>query len=448
MKIATSETPEKGNRMNDEVSPRDIDQQAYARRWLEYAPPPPEQPDNEYDVFISYRSTDRPWAMALYDVLKLASWEPFLDQYELASGSPLISSLESALEASSSGVILWSSKTKDSDWCRKERDAMSSLMRKSSDFHFVFAQLDDEQLPLFARDDLYIDFRESPEGPRGVGLLRLLWGLTGKPLPPGAVALAEEVDESARRMLLEIEASVEADNAVKLVELGTSSQLGMLASPPPMLAAARALISMGKASEALEVLARAMMQFPKSVTAKQLQGLAFRRLGRHQDAIGVLSELYAEGHRDPETMGILGAAWDARYQSSNKKLHLRKARDLYLTAFKADPTSYYTGVNAASKSLFLGEPETASDIAAQVSPLVESARDGEDFWAACTLAEVLLLQQKLDAARAQYQIVIDKHPARVGDLHSTLTQAKRICASLALSETESHRVLEPFELLN
>ena len=34
------------------------------------------------------------------------------------------------------------------------------------------------------------------------------------------------------------------------------------------------------------------------------------RLKRYDDAIDVLSELKSAGHQDPETMGILGAAWD------------------------------------------------------------------------------------------------------------------------------------------
>ncbi len=41
-------------------------QPAYIQRWIEHAPNPPERGDNIYDVFISYRSTDRAWAMAYW----------------------------------------------------------------------------------------------------------------------------------------------------------------------------------------------------------------------------------------------------------------------------------------------------------------------------------------------------------------------------------------------
>jgi TIR domain len=73
--------------------------------WLRHAPKPPLRANNVYDAFISYRSSDRAWAMALYDVLKLGEWQAFLDQYDLVPGANLETSLTEALEASSAGVI-------------------------------------------------------------------------------------------------------------------------------------------------------------------------------------------------------------------------------------------------------------------------------------------------------------------------------------------------------
>ena len=162
----------------------------------------------------------------------------------------------------------------------------------------------------------------------------------------------------------------------------------------------------------------------------------------------MLSELKAAGHQDPEMPGILAAAWDGRYHESRKTLHLRKARELYRTAFQSDPTNYYTGINAASKSLFLGESTEAAALATHVLPLVKHASDGEDFWAGCTLGEVYLLQRDIDSAAAQYQRVIDKHSGNGGDLAGTLQQAKRICAAHEFSEEEAKKALAPFELLD
>ena len=417
--------------------------------WLTYAPKPPDRGSNSYDVFISYRSSDRTWAMVLYDVLKQAGWEPFLDQYDLVPGTDLEVSLSEALAASSSGVILWSSRTKDSAWCQRERNAMRTLKdRSGSQFKYLFAKLDDESLPLFAQSDLYVDFSDSLEGPRGVNLLRLLSGMRGIPLDDGAVKLANRVDEESRQAMTRIRAAIESGNANRLRELGLSSQMGVLSSPAAIAAAAQGLIRLGEYAPALEVLAHAARCFPKSIRVKQLTGLALRRLKRFQEAIDVLSELKASGHQDPETLGILAAAWDGLYLDTGKTLHLRKARELYRTAFQADPKDSYTGINAASKSLFLGERDEAARLAGAVLPLVAHAADGEDFWPACTLGEVYLLQGRVGDAAAQYQRVIDRHPTSKGDLTSTEQQARRLCSALALGPADTVTVLAPFDLLS
>jgi tetratricopeptide (TPR) repeat protein len=433
---------------NATIDEQKDEEQEFLRRWLEYAPKPAPRGRNTYDTFISYRSVDRPWAMALYDVLKLAGWDAFLDQYDLVPGANLETSLTEGLEASSSGVILWSSHTKDSEWCKRERTAMRTLKeRTSSSFNYVFCKLDSEPLPLFAQSDLYVDFEESPEGPRGVNLLKLMCGMRASPLAPNAVVLAEQVDEDAKQALRQIKGAIEAGNAEKLLEIGTSKHPGLLTSPAPILTAAEGLIRLGKYNDARSVLEHALVHFPKSIRVKQLDGLALRRLKRYHEATDVLSELKAAGHQDPETMGILAAAWDGVYQESGKKLHLRKSRELYRTAFQTDPKNYYTGVNAASKSLFLGETEESLRLAELVLPLVAKATDGEDLYGACTLAEIHLLRRDVNAASEQYQKVIDKHANAVGDLKGTGNQAKRICEALALSPDETKKVMAPFELL-
>lgn len=432
----------------DDESQRQVqDQVAYMQRWLKQAPPPPVRETNQYDVFISYRSSDRVWATALYDALKLAGWEAFLDQYELVPGANLQTSLEEGLQSSSSGVILWSARTKDSEWCKRERNSMMTL-KDGGPFRYVFAKLDEEPLPLFAKADLYVDFADSSDGPRGVNLLRLLCGMRGVPLSDEAVRLAAQVDEDSRRILNQIQGACDAGNADRLLQIGTSMDAGVLASSGPVLESARGLISMKEYEKALQVLAHADVLFPKCVGTTQLRGLALRRLQRYRESIEVLSELKAAGHQDPETMGILAAAWDGCYQESGKVLNLRRSRELYRTAFQADPRSYYTGINAAAKSLFLGELDEAARLAELVLPLVQHAADGKDFWAGCTLAEVYLLKRDTAAAAKQYQKMIDIFGARIGDLAETRRQATRICKALVLDEGETKKVLAPFELLD
>jgi hypothetical protein len=210
--------------MNNNITTERMQLQAeYMQMWLQNAPKPPARGDNAYDVFISYRSSDRAWAMALYDTLKLAGWEPFLDQYDLVPGANLETSLTENMQASSSGVILWSSRTKDSEWCKRERQAMTTLKnsRRNSPhpFSYVFAKLDTEPLPLFAQADLYIDFEDSQEGPRGVNLLKLMCGMRGIALAPEAVIMAQKVDQDTQQILVAINGAIEADNSVRLLDV-------------------------------------------------------------------------------------------------------------------------------------------------------------------------------------------------------------------------------------
>jgi hypothetical protein len=62
---------------------------------------------------------------------------------------------------------------------------------------------------------------------------------------------------------------------------------------------------------------------------------------------------------------------------TGKLLYLRRSRELYRTAFQSDPKSYYTGINAVSKSLFLGEIDETSRMAQQVFPLSNTLKMGE-----------------------------------------------------------------------
>jgi hypothetical protein len=73
---------------------------------LALAPPPLTQGKN-WHVFVSYRSVNRPWVLALYDVLNGLGYKAFLDQYALTAAAPLAVSLGEALDASQSAILVW-----------------------------------------------------------------------------------------------------------------------------------------------------------------------------------------------------------------------------------------------------------------------------------------------------------------------------------------------------
>jgi MinD-like ATPase involved in chromosome partitioning or flagellar assembly len=64
---------------------------ALENRWLKFAPKPkPLEADEQWHVYISYRSANRPWVMSLYDALRQQGYQVFFDQVVLAPGTNLL----------------------------------------------------------------------------------------------------------------------------------------------------------------------------------------------------------------------------------------------------------------------------------------------------------------------------------------------------------------------
>jgi len=67
-------------------------------KWSDFAPPPRDLTgDYKWNVFLSYRSVNRPWVLGLYDVLRELGHQVFIDQVVLKAGDPLTRVLEDNL---------------------------------------------------------------------------------------------------------------------------------------------------------------------------------------------------------------------------------------------------------------------------------------------------------------------------------------------------------------
>ena len=60
--------------------------------------------DDKWDVFLSYRSVNRPWMLRLYDQLRHLDYEVFMDQFVLTTSGGLNTQLEDNLERSATAV--------------------------------------------------------------------------------------------------------------------------------------------------------------------------------------------------------------------------------------------------------------------------------------------------------------------------------------------------------
>ncbi len=107
---------------------------------------------------------------------------------------------------------------------------------------------------------------------------------------------------------------------------------------------------------------------PTSVRLRQLLGLALARSGAGDEARAILTQLYTEGHEDEETLGLLARSYKDMAEAavgSEKKLYLHRAKDFYAKAYEKT-NGYWSGVNAATLALLLGERQYASKLAREV----------------------------------------------------------------------------------
>ena len=115
---------------------------------------------------------------------------------------------------------------------------------------------------------------------------------------------------------------------------------------------------------------------------------------------------------------------------------------MYADAFAADPSDFYTGVNAASKAALLGlGPEVFQPIAQKVAELPAIQRpDTNDYWALATVGEVKLLALDIDGAVTGYAEALARHSEQRGSIESTRAQLENLLGVLDLREADKTRL--------
>ncbi len=408
-----------------------------ANEWSRFAPPPrPLTGDDKWNVFLSYRSVNRAWVLNLYDVLCQQGHAVFIDQCALKAGDELIDRLEEALETSQSGVLIYSQATADSAWVKKEYQTLERLATDKPGFQFVPVRLDNSKLPLFAASRIFLDFSSYPDGPNGGELLRLLHALAGIPLSREAARFALEQDDAAQKAVNQIASAIQNGYPDRLIQLFEEGGLVWQTSSALACKAAEGLTKLNRNDEALSLLDKITQRFPKAIRPKQLYALALARRGQGNDLMNaqeILGELYQRGERDPETVGIYARTWMDRYAKSGDNLELKRSRDYYAEAFTKAPDDYYTGINAAAKSVFLGTAEDltmAAAYATQVQKIVGTEPRTGDYWMTATVGEVFLIQKNYSQAGRLYGAAVAATPKETGSHLTTWKQACRLMSKL------------------
>lgn len=432
------------------------------QKWVEFAPKPrPLSGNNKYHVFLSYRSVNRSWVINLYDVLREQKFEVFLDQYLLPPGSQLASGLSEGLDESQGGVLIWSKATADSVWVKAEYDRMLNLSITKPGFQFVTIKLDSSGMPGFLSARTYLDFSSYPDGPNGGELLRLLYALVGETPSDEAVRFANDQDEASMVDFARIEAAIKNGRAERLKELFNQGGLPWQTSSALGCKAAEGLTRLNRNDDAIEMLEEIEKRFPRAIRPKQLHALALARRAsdkkldiseqerekNFETAQEILATLYEEGERDPETVGILARTWMDRYNKTKNIIYLRNSRRLYAEAFETAQDDYYTGINAAAKSVFIGSEadlERAAEYAKRVRQIVGEKAHSGDYWKTATVAETFLIEKNFQKAAELYEAAVEMSPEEIGSHKSTFGQATLLMEKLQPTEVERNLINSAF----
>ena len=206
---------------------------------------PTELVSQEYDIFISYRTTRRPWVETLAYNLQQQGYKVFLDAWELKAGDHFVKEIFHALNHSKCALLIATPEAAESGWVQDEYEYMLDLANKKKDFFWipiVFGVFPD--FPFLSTIQA-LDFENSTEETYRSAFQKLLHGLERKPSGfepyfPGNLRLPE------------LEEPVNQESAIKHSRKFTDSVMDYLSASTPLMILAQADTNTQHYSYALE----------------------------------------------------------------------------------------------------------------------------------------------------------------------------------------------------
>lgn len=192
------------------------------------------------------------------------------------------------------------------------------------------------------------------------------------------------------------------------------------------------LLKRGEPLLAYDVVRQGLEDLPNDVRLRQLQGLALARSGASERAGVLLQQLVVEQHADTETLGMLARTYKDRAVRAADKRQARKfwrhAAETYAQAHRSSG-DYWTGINAATTALLIGEKEKARLLAQKIRAqcLRElKLRRGDRYWLLATLGEAALITRDWTRAEEYYAEAAQIAGRRFGDLQTSRRNARLV----------------------
>ncbi len=198
---------------------------------------------------------------------------------------------------------------------------------------------------------------------------------------------------------------------------------------------------LGQSMFAHDILQEGMAHFPGHLRITQLYALSLIKCGFLGKARELLTRLVVKGqHYDEETLGILGRVykdmWLITGGCAGKDPNLLKSRNLYFKAFQKSK-GYYSGINAASLSLIIGERAAAEKLTRVVLKkclqLIKIPAD-INYWIYATLGEGFLLLGDHGTAAKYFNLAKEQGIKNYSDHASTLRQLRLLSSFINVPE--------------
>ncbi|MGA2614796.1 MAG: TRAFs-binding domain-containing protein [Spirochaetia bacterium] len=184
----------------------------------------------------------------------------------------------------------------------------------------------------------------------------------------------------------------------------------------------------GQQMFAHDVLREGLLVFPGHLLITQRYCLSLIKCGFLLTAKDLLTRLMKDGHFDEETLGILGSVykemWAIEGNGEPGHPYLAKSRELYMGAFRRS-RGYYSGINAASLSLIIGDKELSAKTARQVLRIcADRLKDPSqrDYWTMATVAEAFILLGRQERAAKFCRLARARSVRNYSNLASTRRQ--------------------------
>ena len=127
----------------------------------------------EFDIFLSHHSSDKPWVIALKAALTARGVKVWLDQDEIRPGDLYIDALERGVELSRCVAVVISPRSLKSRWVKEEYSrALQMFNSRERDVRIIPCLIQDAALPGFLSIRHYVDFRDAARFEEGVDRLR------------------------------------------------------------------------------------------------------------------------------------------------------------------------------------------------------------------------------------------------------------------------------------